>query len=633
MKRNPSGTAPPYLPTTRGEIDALGWDAPDVILVSGDAYIDHPSFAAAILGRWLERNGYRVAILPQPDWRSADAWRELGRPRLFYGVSAGNMDSMINHYTANRKRRNSDAYSPGGSIGLRPDRATAVYVQRCREAFKGVPVIAGGVEASLRRVAHYDYWSDKVVPSILAASKAHLLVFGMGERPILEIARRLEAGKPVEDLRDMRGVAYLLGKKESLPEHKWTDAACDNRTVTLPSFEDAAGEKRKFAILTRLVHHETNPLNGRRLIQSHGDRTVVVNPPDLVLSTVELDALHSLPYARRPHPRYRERVPAWEMIRDSVQIMRGCFGGCTFCSITLHQGRAIQSRSRESVLQEIRDVAGRKGFKGHISDIGGPTANMYRMHCTRPEVEAICRRLSCVHPKICKLLNTDHAPLVDLMRNSRKVQGVKKVHVASGIRMDLVRDEPEYMKELVRHHVGGHLKVAPEHTSDKVLNCMKKPPQHTFEAFAEQFKKTSAQCGREQYLVPYFIASHPGSGVQEMIELALHLKKNGYRPRQVQDFIPAPMDVATCMYYTGLDPYTMKPVPVARKMKERQMQRALLQYFKPENWFEVRTALVGAGRRDLIGDRPECLIPAHPPPGAREGADRRPAERVRKNRT
>jgi uncharacterized radical SAM protein YgiQ len=631
MTRDRSGAPAPFLPTTRREIDALGWDSPDVILVSGDAYIDHPSFAAAILGRWLERNGYRVAILPQPDWRSADAWRELGRPRLFYGVSAGNMDSMINHYTANRKRRNSDAYSPGGKIGLRPDRATAVYVQRCREAFKGVPVIAGGVEASLRRVAHYDYWSDKVVPSILAVSKAHLLVFGMGERPILEIARRLDAGKPVEDLRDMRGVAYLLGRNETLPEHTWTDAACDNRTVTLPSFEEAAGEKKRFAILTRLVHHETNPLNGRRLIQPHGDRTAVVNPPDLVLSTPELDALHSLPYARRPHPRYTERVPAWEMIRDSVQIMRGCFGGCTFCSITLHQGRAIQSRSRESVLQEIRDVAGRKDFKGHISDIGGPTANMYRMYCTRPDVEAICRRLSCVHPKICKLLNTDHAPLVDLMRKSRDVQGVKKVHVASGIRMDLVRDEPDYMEELVRHHVGGHLKVAPEHTSDTVLNCMKKPPQHTFETFVEEFRETSARCGKEQYLVPYFIASHPGSGVQEMIELALHLKKNGYRPRQVQDFIPAPMDVATCMYYTGLDPYTMKPVPVARKVKARQVQRALLQYFKPENWFEVRNALVGAGRQDLIGDRPECLIPAHPPRGAREGAGRRPAARARED--
>ena len=627
MPRIPSLKAAPFLPTTRAEIDALGWDAPDVILVSGDAYIDHPSFAAAILGRWLEHNGYRVAILPQPDWRSADAWRAMGRPRLFYGVSAGNMDSMINHYTANRKRRNEDAYSPGGRIGLRPDRATAVYVQRCREAFKGVPVIAGGVEASLRRVAHYDYWSDKVVPSILATSKAHLLVFGMGERPILEIARRLDEGKPVERLRDQRGVAYLLGRNEALPDHTWTDASCDNRTVTLPSFEEVAADKTNFAIATRRVHHETNPLNGRRLVQQHGDRTVVLNPPDLVLSTPQLDALHALPYQRRPHPRYTERVPAWEMIKDSVQIMRGCFGGCTFCSITLHQGRMIQSRSEASVLEEIEGLAGQKGFKGYISDIGGPTANMYRMHCTKPEVEAICRRLSCVHPTVCKLLNTDHAPLVQLMRKSRSVEGVKKVHVASGIRMDLAHDQPEYMDELVRHHVGGHLKVAPEHTSDAVLSRMKKPAQRTFEAFAEKFNESSAACGKEQYLVPYFIASHPGSGVKEMIDLALSLKKNGYRPQQVQDFIPAPMDVATCMYYTGLDPYTLTPVPVARKSKARQTQRALLQYFKPENWADVRSALLEAGRQDLIGEGPECLIPSRPPRIPPGSTGRRPPER------
>jgi uncharacterized radical SAM protein YgiQ len=627
MARLPTGKAAPFLPTSRAEIDALGWDAPDVILVSGDAYIDHPSFAAAILGRWLEHNGYRVAILPQPDWRSADAWRAMGRPRLFYGVSAGNMDSMINHFTANRKRRNEDAYSPGGRIGLRPDRATAVYVQRCREAFKGVPVIAGGVEASLRRVAHYDYWSDKVVPSILATSKAHLLVFGMGERPILEIARRLDEGKPVERLRDQRGVAYLLGRNEALPDHTWTDASCDNRTVTLPSFEEVAADKTNFAIATRRVHHETNPLNGRRLVQQHGDRTVVLNPPDLVLSTPQLDALHALPYQRRPHPRYTERVPAWEMIKDSVQIMRGCFGGCTFCSITLHQGRMIQSRSEASVLEEIEGLAGQKGFKGYISDIGGPTANMYRMHCTKPEVEAICRRLSCVHPTVCKLLNTDHAPLVQLMRKSRSVEGVKKVHVASGIRMDLAHDQPEYMDELVRHHVGGHLKVAPEHTSDAVLSRMKKPAQRTFEAFAEKFNESSAACGKEQYLVPYFIASHPGSGVKEMIDLALSLKKNGYRPQQVQDFIPAPMDVATCMYYTGLDPYTLTPVPVARKSKARQTQRALLQYFKPENWADVRSALLEAGRQDLIGEGPECLIPSRPPRIPPGSTGRRPPER------
>jgi uncharacterized radical SAM protein YgiQ len=602
-----------FLPTTKQEMDALGWDAPDIVLVSGDAYIDHPSFAAAILGRWLERNGFRVAILPQPDWRSTDPWRELGRPRLFYGVSAGNMDSLINHYTANRKRRNADAYSPGGKIGLRPDRATAVYVQRCREAFKGIPIVAGGVEASLRRVAHYDYWSDKVMPSILLTSKAHLVVFGMGERPIVTIAKRLQAGEPLENLRDMRGVAYMLGKTEPLPDHQWNDASCDNRTVPLPSFEEAVESKRSFAKITRLVHHETNPLNGRRLTQSHGDRLVVINPPDLALSTPELDDLHALPYARGPHSRYTESIPAWEMIQDSVQIMRGCFGGCTFCSITLHQGRAIQSRSRDSVLEEIDHIASAPGFKGNISDIGGPTANMYRMRCSKPEVEAICRRQSCVHPTICKLLDTSHLPLVELMQKSRTVPGVKKVHVASGIRMDLARNSPEYMDELVRHHVGGHLKVAPEHTSDTVLNYMKKPPQHTFEEFAARFKETSQQCGKEQYLVPYFISSHPGSGLNEMIDLALQLKKDGYRPRQVQDFIPAPMDVATCMYHTGLDPHTMTEVTVARRLKDRQEQRALLQYFKPENWQAVRDALRKVGREELIGDRPECLIPSRAP--------------------
>ena len=604
---------PMFLPTTREEIAARGWEVPDVVLVSGDAYIDHPSFAAAILGRRLEQLGFRVAILAQPDWRSADPWRELGKPRLFYGVSAGNMDSMINHYTANRKRRNSDAYSPGGVIGLRPDRPTAVYAQRCREAFRSVPVIVGGVEASLRRVAQYDYWSDKVLPSILAPSKAHLLVFGMGERPIGEIARRLNAGEPVENLRDMRGVAYLLGKHETVPDHRWDDAACDNRTVELPTFEEVVEKKIQFAVMTRLVHHETNPLNGRRQTQAHGDRTVVVNPPDLPLSTEELDTLHRLPYTRLPHPRYTEPVPAWETIKDSVQIMRGCFGGCTFCSITLHQGRAIQSRSRESVLEEIEAIASSRGFKGHISDIGGPTANMYRMRCSKPEVEAVCRRPSCIHPKVCKLLDTSHDRLVDLMRKSRDVPGVRKVHVASGIRMDLARNEPEYMEELVRHHVGGHLKVAPEHTSDTVLNCMKKPPQHTFEEFAARFRETSRKCGKEQYLVPYFISSHPGSGLNEMIDLAVQLKKDGYRPRQVQDFIPAPMDVATCMYYTGIDPYTMKTVPVPRRLKDRLVQRALLQYWKPENWKTVRDALTGAGRVDLIGPGPDCLIPSRPP--------------------
>ncbi|MBW2493179.1 MAG: YgiQ family radical SAM protein [Deltaproteobacteria bacterium] len=618
-----------FLPTTRAEIDALGWERPDVVFVSGDAYVDHPSFAAAILGRWLEHHGFKVAVLAQPDWRSADAWRQLGAPRLFYAVSAGAMDSMINHYTANRKRRNADAYSPGGAIERRPDRANAVYAQRCREAFKGVPVVAGGVEASLRRVAHFDYWSNRVMPSSLVSSKADLVAFGSGERTILEIAQRLDAGESIRDLRRLRGVAYLLGKNEALAEDHEFGAANDGNTVELPSFEAVSQDPIAFARATRMLHRETNPLNARRLVQAHGQRRVAINPPPHALSEAEMDAVHGLAYTRKPHPSYAKagEIPAWRTIADSVQIMRGCFGGCTFCSITLHQGRAIQSRSQASVLAEVRDLAQRPDFKGQISDLGGPTANMYRMRCSQPKAEAKCRRLSCVHPKVCKLLDTSHAPLIGLMRATRGVKGVKKVQIASGIRMDLARNEPAYLDELVQHHVGGHLKVAPEHVSDEVLARMKKPPQATFEEFSDRFRAASKRAGKEQFLVPYFIASHPGSGLAEMIELALFLKKNGYRPRQVQDFIPAPMDIATCMFHTGIDPETMKSVPVATRPSERALQRALLQFFLPENYFEVKKALKRAGREDLIGDGPECLIPSRPSQQAREARDAKAADK------
>jgi uncharacterized radical SAM protein YgiQ len=623
-RSNPSGPASvprsAFLATSKADIRERGWGQVDVVFVTGDAYVDHPSFAMAILGRWLETHGFRVAILSQPQWQSAEAWRELGRPRLFYAVSAGNMDSMINHYTANRKRRNADAYSPGGEIGLRPDRPTAVYAQRCREAFKGVPVISGGVEASLRRIAHYDYWSDRVLPSNLVSSKADLLAYGMGEETILEIAQRLDRGDPLESLRDLRGVAYLLGRNESLPEAKFGGAVGDE-TLALPAFETVRDDKRAFAIATRMLHHETNPANARRLTQIHGDRQLVINPPTLGLDETRMDRLHELPYTRHPHPDYAAPPPAWETIKDSVQIMRGCFGGCTFCSITMHQGRAIQSRSPDSILREVEALAARPDFKGSISDLGGPTANMYRMRCTKPEVEKVCRRLSCVHPKICKLLGTDHAPTLDLMRRARKVEGVKRVHIASGIRMDLAANAPEYLDELATHHVGGHLKVAPEHVSPKVLELMKKPTRGSFEIFAERFQSASKRAGKEQYLIPYFISSHPGSGPEEMIELAIFLKERGYRPRQVQDFIPAPMDVATCMYWTGLDPMTMKPVESARRLRDREVQRALLQFFKPENDALVRQTLRKAGREDLIGDGPDCLIPARPPriPSRRDG--------------
>lgn len=590
-------------------MDERGWDAADVVFVSGDAYLDHPSFAAALLGRVLEAAGFRVAILSQPDWKSADPWRELGAPRLFYAVSAGNMDSMINHYTANKKRRNEDAYSPGGRIGLRPDRATGVYAQRCREAFKGVPVVIGGVEASLRRIAHFDYWSETVRPSMLVTSKADLCGFGMGERVILEIAKRLDAGDTVQDLRDLRGVAYLLGKNESLPDP-------EQETIELPSLELAKEDLGAFADMTRLLHHETNPYNARRLVQAHGDRTLVVNPPELPLDESEMDGIYDLPYTRLPHPTYADPIPAWTMIKDSISIMRGCFGGCTFCSITMHQGRVIQNRSEKSILKEAREIAAAPDFKGHVSDLGGPTANMYRMRCKDPEVEKICRRLSCIHPKICKLLGTDHGPTIDLMRKTRDLPGIKKVHIQSGVRTDLAVQDPVYLEELAQHHVGGHLKVAPEHTSPEVLKLMKKPDIESYDDFADQFQAASQRVGKEQYLVPYFIASHPGSTVEDMIDLALFLKARGYKPRQVQDFIPAPMDIATCMYHTGLDPITMKPVFTVKKLRDRMTQRALMQFFAPENYFTVHEALVAAGREDLIGSGKECLIPSKPPPSA-----------------
>lgn len=596
------------LPMSKKEMDQRGWDEIDIVFVTGDAYIDHPSFAMAILGRVLEAGGFRVGIISQPNWDSADDWQRFGRPRLFYAVSAGNMDSMINHYTANKKVRNDDAYSPGGKIGLRPDRATLAYCQRAREAYKGVPVIAGGVEASLRRLAHYDYWSDKVRRSILLDSKADLLVFGMGEDIILEIANRLNAGDSVHSLRELRGVAYAMGASETPPE----DA------ITLPSYDEVVADKVQFAEATKHIHNETNPYNARRLIQFHGQRAIVCNPPRFPISQAAMDSIYGLPYTRKPHPAYTETIPASTMIKDSVTIMRGCFGGCTFCSITAHQGRIIQSRSQDSIIEELTTMTEDPKFKGVVSDIGGPTANMYEMKCSKPEVEAICRRQSCVHPKICKLLGNDHGPVIKLMKESRKVKGIKMVKVASGVRMDIARESPEYIRELTRHHVGGRLKVAPEHTDPEVLNKMRKPSGDDFEHFTEIFHEESGKMGKKQQIIPYFIASHPGSDLDSMIHLAVMLKRTGYRPDQVQDFIPAPLDVATTMYYTGLDPFTKKPVHIAKKMRDRKLQRALMQFFKPENYFEVRKALIDAKRTDLIGKGCDCLISDTPPREAHE---------------
>ena len=642
------------LPMSMDEARRRGWDEIDIVFVTGDAYIDHPSFATALLGRVLEACGFRVGVIAQPDWHSCDAWKRFGRPRLFFAISAGNMDSMINHYTANRKVRNDDAYSPGGRIGLRPDRATLAYCQRAREAFKGVPIVAGGVEASLRRLAHYDYWSDTVKRSILLDAKADLLAFGMGESVIVEIARRLAAGETVGDLRDMRGIAYALGAGESaaMLAHGAADGSAspfakggqrgvvqstiDNRkskmaanAVVLPSYEAVRSAKFAFAEATRLIHLETNPYNARPLLQWHGDQAVLCNPPRLPESREAMDFFYDLPYTRLPHPNYTEPIPAFQVVKDSVTIMRGCFGGCTYCSITTHQGRIIQSRSKESIVREVASMGSREDFKGVVSDIGGPTANMYEMRCVRPEIEAICRRLSCVHPKICPLLGTDHAPLVQVMREARNQKGVRKVFVASGVRMDLARLSPEYMHELTTHHVGGHLKVAQEHSDATTLALMKRPEPGTFQDFDQKFRTESEKAGKKQYLVPYFISAHPGCDLSAMIDLAVFLKNNGYKPEQVQDFIPAPFDIAACMYHTGLDPMTKQPVRVAKGMRDRKMQRALMQFFKPENYFTVRKALIEAGRRDLIGDGCGCLIPAHPPKEAIAARRRRAALEAR----
>jgi len=600
-------------------MEARGWDAVDVVLVSGDAYVDHPSFANGLIARLLEAAGFRVAVLAQPDWASCEPWRQFGRPRLCFAVSAGNMDSMINHYTANRKVRNDDAYSPDGAIGRRPDRATLAYCQRSREAFPGVPVVAGGVEASLRRLAHYDYWSDTVRRSILLDAKADLVGFGMGERTVLEIIRGLDAGRTVKDLRGLRGVAFRLGASEPAP--------AGPETLELSAYEAVVADTLAFCEMTRIAHLETNPHNARQLVQRHGREAVVVNPPALPLEQAEMDAVYGLPFTRRPHPTYgTARIPAFEVVQHSVQIMRGCFGGCTFCSITAHEGRIIQSRSQESVITEIKLLAAQPGFKGTVSDIGGPTANMYQMRCSRPEVEAKCRRLSCVHPTVCKLLGTDHGPLKSLMREARSVAGVKRVLVASGVRMDLARRDPEYLQELAAHHVGGHLKVAPEHTDPEVLRLMKKPSADDYVEFDKAFQAASRRVGKKQYTVPYFIASHPGSGIEEMIDLAVFLKQNGYKPDQVQDFIPSPFDIAACMYHTGLDPMTREPVKITKGLRDRRMQRALLQFFKPENYFEVRRALEQAGRHELIGSGCDCLIPERPP---REALDRKRSEATR----
>jgi uncharacterized radical SAM protein YgiQ len=617
----------PFLPMSRAEMEALGWDACDVIVVTGDAYIDHPSFGMAIIGRLLEAQGFRVGIISQPDWHSAEPFRALGRPNLFFGVTAGNMDSMVNRYTSDRRLRHDDAYTPNGEGGKRPDRAVIVYAQRCQEAFAGVPVVIGGIEASLRRIAHYDYWSDKVRRSILLDSKAELLLYGNAERALVEMAHRVAANGFDQDFSDVRGVAF---PRSNLPEG-WTEAHADDLdssdegrapgdkvVVRLPSYEQVSADPEAYARTSRVLHKEANPGNARPLVQRHGTRDVWLTPPPIPLTSEEMDYVYELPYARSPHPAYQgARIPAWEMIRNSVTIMRGCFGGCSFCSITEHEGRIIQSRSEGSVLREIEKVRDKtEGFTGVISDIGGPTANMYRMACKDRETEALCRRPSCVFPDVCKNLNTNHDALIALYRKARAIPGIKRVMVASGVRYDLAVRSPEYIKELVTHHVGGYLKIAPEHTEAGPLSKMMKPGIGAYERFKEMFDAAAKAAGKNYFLIPYFIAAHPGTTDEDMLNLALWLKKNNFKPDQVQTYLAAPMALSTAMYHTGFNPLrpvrrgASEKVDAVKGLKQRRLHKAFLRYHDPENWPLLRDALRAMGRADLIGPGKQQLVPA-----------------------
>ncbi len=623
----------PFLPMTRAEMDTLGWDSCDIVLVTGDAYVDHPSFGMAIIGRLLEAQGFRVGIIAQPAWTTAEPFQALGRPNLFFGVTAGNMDSMVNRYTSDRRLRHNDAYTPNDEGGQRPDRAVIVYSQRCREAYPDAPIVIGGIEASLRRIAHYDYWSDTVRRSILLDAKADLLLYGNAERAIVEVAHRAAAGESPKVMRDLRGTVFVHGGHwpegwleidSTLDSGSHTPRHDRAKTVIrLPSYEQVRSDPVRYAHASRLLHLETNPGNARALVQRHGDRDVWLNPPPIPLTTPELDAVFDLPYARVPHPSYGNvRIPAYEMIRFSVNIMRGCFGGCTFCSITEHEGRIIQSRSEASILREIEEVRDRTpGFTGVISDLGGPTANMYRLACKSREIEQSCRRLSCVHPGICPNLNTDHSSLIGLYRKARELSGVKKVLIASGVRYDLAIRDSAYVRELVSHHVGGYLKIAPEHTETGPLAKMMKPGIGAYDQFKALFEKYSKEAGKEQYLIPYFIAAHPGTTDEDMLNLALWLKRNGFRADQVQAFLPSPMALATAMYHTGRNPLKGihrdrgEVVFVPKGLKQRRLHKAFLRYHDPENWPLLREALKRMGRADLIGSGKRHLIPLWQPAG------------------
>jgi len=617
-------------------MEALGWDACDIILVTGDAYIDHPSFGMALIGRLLEAQGFRVGIIAQPDWQSAEPFKVLGRPTLFFGVTGGNMDSMVNRYTSDRRLRHDDSYSPDGEGGKRPDRATIVYAQRCREAYRDCAIVLGGIESSLRRIAHYDYWSDKVRRSILLDAKADVLLYGNAERAVVEVAHRFAKSKGAvpEKLDDIRGAVLL---KDAVPEG-WQELKADDvdteaeecpriqdekTVIRLPAFEQVERDSEAYARASRVLHRESNPGNARALVQRHGTRELWLTPPPIPLTTAEMDAVYDLPYARAPHPAYGEaKIPAWDMIKFSVTIMRGCFGGCSFCSITEHEGRIIQSRSQESIVKEIEAVRDHTpGFTGIISDIGGPTANMYRMACKDKETEALCRRPACVYPDICKNLDTSHDKLIELYRAVRGVQGVKKVMVASGVRYDLAIKSPAYIRELVTHHVGGYLKIAPEHTEEGPLAKMMKPGIGTYDRFKQLFDAAVQKAGKNYFLIPYFIAAHPGTRDEDMMNLALWLKRNKYRADQVQTFLPSPMSLSAAMYHSGVNPLrpvqrgTSEDVEVIKGLRQRRLHKAFLRYHDPENWPLLRDALKQMGRADLIGPGKHQLIPAHQPAG------------------
>jgi len=669
----------PFLPMSRAEMDALGWDSCDVIVVTGDAYVDHPSFGMAIIGRLLEAQGFRVGIIAQPDWQSADPFKGLGKPNLFFGITAGNMDSMVNRYTSDRRMRSDDAYTPNGEGGKRPDRSVIVYAQRAREAYADVPIVIGGIEASLRRIAHFDYWSEKVRRSILLDAKADLLLFGNAERQIVELAHRLAAGEKIGDITDLRGTAFTRralpegyieidsthldtpgplnppidpyamedngGTKSSTEQKPAGSAQSANESVVrfvrrvrnadrarsvirLPAFEQVVDDPVMYAHASRILHLEANPGNARAMVQRHGQIDVWLNPPPIPLTTREMDYVYELPYQRQPHPFYgKAEIPAYKMIRFSIAIQRGCFGGCTFCSITEHEGRIIQSRSEGSILREIEKVRDTvPGFTGVISDLGGPTANMYRLACKSRAIESACRKPSCVYPGICPNLNTDHAPLIELYRKARALPGIKKVLIASGVRYDLAIESPEYVKELAQHHVGGYLKIAPEAIGEGPLSKMMKPGVGTYHRFKELFDRYSKEAGKEQYLIPYFIAAHPGTTDEDMLELALWLKKNGFRADQVQAFLPSPMATATAMYHSGKNPLrrvarNSEEVTIPKGLKIRRLHKAFLRYHDANNWPMLREALRRMGRADLIGPGKQHLVPPWQPVGTGKQAE------------